>query len=71
MNRDTVIALARESCPYTSDELRGAFYDGFMKASALVAAAEREACVYRANIALLGADRGLANRVNQAIRNRT
>ncbi len=37
----------------------------------LVAAAEREACVYRANIALLGADRGLANRVNQAIRNRT
>jgi hypothetical protein len=39
--------------------------------AALVAAAEREACVYRANIALLGADRGLANRVNQAIRNRT
>ncbi len=39
--------------------------------AALVAAAEREACAHKANIALLGADRGLANRVNQAIRNRT
>ena len=29
---------------------------------------EREACAYRAGIALLGADRGLANRVDQAIR---
>ena len=32
--------------------------------------AEREACAYRAGIALLGADRGLANRVDQAIRAR-
>ena len=32
---------------------------------------EREACAYRANIALLGADRGLANRINNAIRNGT
>ena len=31
-------------------------------------AAEREACAYRAGIALLGADRGLANRVDHAIR---
>ena len=31
---------------------------------------EREACAYRAGIALLGADRGLANRVDQAIRAR-
>ena len=29
---------------------------------------EREACAYRAGIALLGADRGLANRVDRAIR---
>jgi hypothetical protein len=35
-----------------------------------IAAAEREACAYRAGIALLGADRGLANRVDQAIRAR-
>jgi hypothetical protein len=33
-------------------------------------AAECEACAYRAGIALLGADRGLANRVDQAIRAR-
>ena len=31
---------------------------------------EREACAYRAGIALLGADRGLTNRVDQAIRAR-
>lgn len=31
---------------------------------------EREACAYRAGVALLGADRGLANRVDQAIRAR-
>ena len=31
---------------------------------------EREACAYRAGIALLGADRGLANRIDQAIRAR-
>lgn len=31
---------------------------------------EREACAYRAGIALLGADRGLANRVDKAIRAR-
>ena len=31
---------------------------------------EREACAYRAGISLLGADRGLANRVDQAIRAR-
>jgi hypothetical protein len=36
----------------------------------LVAQHEREACAYRAGIALLGADRGLANRVDQAIRAR-
>ncbi|MFD0669683.1 hypothetical protein ACT80S_18340 [Ramlibacter sp. MAHUQ-53] len=31
---------------------------------------ENKQCAYRAGIALLGADRGLANRVNQAIRAR-
>ena len=37
----------------------------------LVRADEREACAYRAGIALLGADRGLTNRVDQAIRARS
>ena len=36
----------------------------------LVAQHERSACAYRAGIALLGADRGLSNRVDQAIRAR-
>ena len=36
----------------------------------VVAAAEREACAIRAGIALLGADRELANRVDQSIRAR-
>jgi hypothetical protein len=39
--RDT-IDMAREACPYTSVELRGAFYDGFMRAAALVRADERK-----------------------------
>jgi hypothetical protein len=39
--RDT-IDMAREACPYTRVELRGAFYDGFVKAAALVRADERE-----------------------------
>ena len=40
MSRDDIIHMAREECPYTSDEMRGAFYEGFLKG----AAAEREAC---------------------------
>ena len=41
------------------------------KFAELVRADEREACAYRAGIALLGADRGIANRVDQAIRARS
>jgi hypothetical protein len=40
----------------------------FVRADAI--AHERKACAYRAGIALLGADRGLANRIDQAIRAR-
>ena len=80
MNREDIIRMAREawlsdkeaqlitefdeayiSCTYLQDLERFA---------ALVASAEREACAYRAGIALLGADRALANRVDQAIRAR-
>jgi hypothetical protein len=72
MDRDDIIRLAREA---GFDQTGFASFMEFTarieRFAALVAAAEREACVYRANIALLGADRGLANRVNQAIRNRT
>jgi hypothetical protein len=37
MTQDEIIEMAREACPYTSESLRGAFYDGFVKASKLVA----------------------------------
>jgi hypothetical protein len=42
----------------------------FERFAMLVAQHEREACAYWAGIALLGADRGLSNRVDQAIRAR-
>ena len=49
-------------------------YEHFLRFVELVRAEtmtkEREACAYRAGIALLGADRGLTNRVDQAIRAR-
>jgi hypothetical protein len=44
--------------------------NAWWKFAKLVAQHEREACAYWAGIALLGADRGLANRVNQAIQER-
>ena len=44
MTQDEIIEMAKQFCPYYSEELRGAYYDGFMKASKLVAQHEREAC---------------------------
>ena len=69
MNREDIIRMAREAgLTVCRDEwVFGAMLERF---AALVASAEREACAYRAGIALLGADRGLANRVDQAIRAR-
>lgn len=32
MTKDEAMKLAQEVCPYTSEELRGAFYEGFIKA---------------------------------------
>ena len=40
MNQDDIIRMARDACPYTTDEMRGAFYEGFLKGTV----AEREAC---------------------------
>ena len=40
MKREDIIRMAREACPFTTDEMRGAFYEGFLKG----AVAEREAC---------------------------
>jgi hypothetical protein len=42
MTQDEIIEMARQFCPYYSEELRGAYYDGFIKASKLAAHHERE-----------------------------
>ena len=76
MNREDIIRMALEAGAAMihggEHALMGDFalQTFFKKAYAAGAAAEREACAYRAGIALLGADRGLANRVGQAIRAR-
>jgi len=68
MNRENIIRMAKEAgfLPQ-ANPVMPQLLESF---AALVASAEREACAYRAGIALLGADRGLANRVDQAIRAR-
>ena len=72
MTRDDIIKMAREAkLPYEYDTGRVVHLKELERFAELVAAAEREACAYRTNIALLGADRGLANRINHAIRNGT
>lgn len=81
MEREQIVRMAREAglewdlidedegrIWYITAESLEAF---FHAAYAAGAAAEREACAYRAGIALLGADRGLANRVDQSIRARS
>ena len=67
MNREEITRMARETGGLPDPMV---FIGAYERFAALVAAAEREACAYRAGIALLGADRGLANRVDQAIRAR-
>ena len=61
LNQSEIIKMARDAGIVVTGE---AIYT----LCKLVAQHEREACAYRAGIALLGADRGLANRVDQAIR---
>jgi hypothetical protein len=69
MNREDIIRMARQSGMAGFDGVVHAMFQ-LEAFAALVASAEREACAYKAGIALLGADRGLANRVDQAIRAR-
>jgi hypothetical protein len=45
MSPEKVIELAKQFCPYYTEELRGAYYDGFVKASKLVAQYERFQCI--------------------------
>ncbi len=67
----TVAEMAREvKMPYDFETGEPINLEKLKAFADLVAAAERDTCAYWAGIALLGADRGLANRVDQAIRAR-
>ena len=80
MTQDEIIEMAKQA--WISDkeaELITEFDEAYLSCTyltdltafaKLVAQHEREACAYWAGIALLGADRGLSNRVDQAIRAR-
>ncbi len=72
MTRDEIIEMAKQFCPYQSEEFRGAYYDGFMKASKLVAQHEREACADIADNHIDGTPdwNSAANNIAQAIRAR-
>ncbi len=74
MTRDEIIEMARQVIDLDTDKRgRNTFLCdeyGLEAFAKLVAQHEREACAYWAGIALLGADRGLSNRVDQAIRAR-
>ena len=61
----TIVELTREAGGFDATPK---FLERFAE---LVRSDERETCAYRAGIALLGTDRGLSNRVDQAIRNRS
>jgi len=66
MTQDEIIKMAKK-CGWNNPANNMAPLYEFAK---LVAQHEREACAYWAGIALLGADCGLSNRVDQAIRAR-
>jgi len=72
----TVIEMAGQAfeTPGTEPAFRNGFWtvtqEELERFAELVRFDEREVCAYKAGIAVLGADRGLANRVDQAIRAR-
>ena len=75
MTQDEIIEMLRASCDKDRvDPEQNGFWvivtDELVAFANLVEQHERSACAYRAGIALLGADRGLSNRVDQAIRAR-
>jgi hypothetical protein len=71
MTQDEIIEMAIEAkLPHYWQSEEIVYIERIEHFAKLVAQHEREACAYRAGIALLGADHGLSNRVNQAIRAR-
>jgi hypothetical protein len=70
MTQDEIIEMAKRAGFSSAVGKHIALDDDLERFAKLVAQHEREACAYWAGIALLGADRGLSNRVDQAIRAR-
>jgi hypothetical protein len=72
MNKDEIIDMAKQAgCGHEAIDLHWVYPENLEAFAKLVAQHERDVCAYQAGIALLGADRGLSNRVDQAIRART
>lgn len=69
MNREEIIAMARE-CGYWSGQTIEMNDVGLERFAALVASTERNRCFARADIALLGANTTLRDRVLKAINTR-
>jgi len=70
MNRNDIIRIAQEAGLHIATDVKWMPIIGLEyaeKFAALVASAERKRCVARADIALLGADITLRNRVLKAI----
>ena len=68
MTQDDIVVMAIEAkLPHYWQSEEIVYIERIEAFAKLVAEHEREACAYRAGIALLGADRGLANRVDKAI----
>ena len=70
MTQDEVLKMAKQAGFSSAVGKHIALDDDLERFAKFIASAEREACAYWAGIALLGADRGLSNRVDQAIRAR-
>jgi hypothetical protein len=71
MTKNEIIEMAKQTqMPFYWRTGEITYLDKLEAFAKLVAQHEREACAYWAGIALLGADRDLANRVDQAIRAR-
>ena len=71
MTKDEILSMAKKSGAGVGTSGRWLMTNEELERfAALVAEKEREECAYNAGIALLGADKGLSNRVNQAIKER-
>jgi hypothetical protein len=67
MNKDDIIEMAKEAGCFEKYQVFYFAWPDLERFANLIAQQEREACAYRARIALLGVDRDLAIRVDKII----